>query len=170
MGTTVMSWATMEWSVGQAENASRATMPWGMLFTILLLQLGLPLERKCVRCYLATTEGLQTSTFLGGRGAVMLLWTCVTPHPCRTDTGYRPPGSPANDRPTEQPPDPKAGLTCISKKFDLFQTSAKKKANMQNEIAPVSVGLRYYSGKLELIQVLFSSETFLETSLRYVNG
>ena len=58
----------------------------------------------------------------------------------------------------------------ISKKFDLFQTSAKKKANMQNEIAPVSVGLRYYSGKLELIQVLFSSETFLETSLRYVNG
>ena len=41
---------------------------------------------------------------------------------------------------------------------------------MQNEIAPVSVGLRYYSGKLELIQVLFSSETFLETSLRYVNG
>ena len=47
-----------------------------MLFTILLLQLG---KRKRVRCYLATTEGLQTSTFLGGHEAVMLLWTCVSP-------------------------------------------------------------------------------------------
>ena len=33
-----------------------------------------------MRCYLATTEGLQTFTFLGGREAVMLPWTCVT-HP-----------------------------------------------------------------------------------------
>ena len=49
-----------------------------MLFTILLLQLG---KRKRVRCYLATTEGLQMSTSLGGREAVMLRWTCVSPNP-----------------------------------------------------------------------------------------
>ena len=51
-----------------------------MLITTLLLQLGWHLERKCVVSYLATTEGLQTFTFLGGREAVMLPWTCVT-HP-----------------------------------------------------------------------------------------
>ena len=63
---------------------------------------------------------------------------------------------------TDQPPDLKAGLNCISKKFDLYQTSAKIQANMQNEI-----GLRYYSGKIKWIQILlfsaFFSETFPET-------
>ena len=55
--------------------------------------LGLPLERKFVRCFQATTEGLQISTSLGGQEAVMMLWTCVSPNPWRTDTGLKLPGN-----------------------------------------------------------------------------
>ena len=62
---------------------------------------------------------------------------------------------------TDQPPDLKAGLNCISKKFDLYQTSAKIQADMQNEI-----GLRYYSGKIKWIQILLFSAFFLKHSLR----